>query len=284
MTWRLAESLDAFLAAADDHLRADPVLHTVPLTVLATLRQAGLAVFGDTPPVFGWHESVSGATDGAFFQTPPFPVMIASLPSRSAESLLSILAARCVAPIRVSVASADELELVTAWAARTGGHGTPHMRMRQFKLGVLTPPDPMPAGAARVADDGDRDLLVDWCTAFARETGAGDPGRAERAVDDRLGHRGFTLWELRGEPVALAGLTREVAGVVRVLDVYTPPQHRQRGYGGAVTAAVSQAALMAGTSAVVLFTDLANPTSNALYQRLGYRPIGDRAVLDLMTD
>ena len=67
--------------------------------------------------------------------------------------------------------------------------------------------------------------------------------------------------------------------MVRVGPVYTPPGLRGRGYGGAATAAVSQAALGAGAREVVLYTDLANPTSNALYQRLGYRPVEDRVVL-----
>jgi GNAT superfamily N-acetyltransferase len=283
MTWRLTDSLDAFLAAADDHLRADPVQHTVPLTVLAALRQAGSSAFGDSPPVFGWHEASSGATDGAFVQTPPFPVLISSLPPGSAEALLDVLRARQPAPISVNIACADEPGLLAAWAAGTGGTGVSRMRTRLHRLGVLTPPDPMPPGAARVADEGDRDLLVDWCTAFSRETGAGASGRAERMVDDRLSHHGFTLWETGGEPASLAGLTREVAGVARVTDAYTPPVHRRRGFGGAVTTAVSQSALAAGASAVVLFTDLANPTSNALYERLGYRPVGDRVALDLTT-
>jgi RimJ/RimL family protein N-acetyltransferase len=283
MTWRLTDNLDAFLAAAGDHLRADPVLHNLPLTVLATLQHAGPTAFGDSPPAFGWHESVSGATDGVFFQTPPFPIMIASMPPESAESLLGVLAAIRPAPITVNVASADEDSVLAAWVARTGGPATARMRSRLFKLGVLRPPEPMPPGTARVADRSDRDLLVDWNTAFSHETGAGYPEHAARRVDEALSHHGFMLWETGGEPVALAGLTREVAGVVRVMAVYTPPGHRRRGYGGAVTTAVSQAALAAGAAAVVLFTDLANPTSNALYQRLGYRPVGDRVVLDLTT-
>jgi hypothetical protein len=82
----------------------------------------------------------------------------------------------------------------------------------------------------------------------------------------------------------MAGSTREVAGVVRIGPVYTAPPHRQRGYGGAVTTAASQAALAGGASAVVLFTDLANPTSNALYRRLGYRPVCDRVLLRLAAD
>jgi len=76
--------------------------------------------------------------------------------------------------------------------------------------------------------------------------------------------------------VALAGLTPPAAGVVRVGPVYTPVGSRRLGYGGGVTHAVSRAALDAGQR-VVLFTDLANPTSNALYPRLGYRPVTDRA-------
>ena len=77
----------------------------------------------------------------------------------------------------------------------------------------------------------------------------------------------------------MAGLTRAVAGMARIGPVYTPPALRGRGYAGAATAAVSQAALDAGTREVVLYTDLANPVSNALYERLGYRPVEDRVVL-----
>ena len=66
--------------------------------------------------------------------------------------------------------------------------------------------------------------------------------------------------------------------MVRVGPVYTPPELRGRGYAGAATAAASQAALDAGVRQVVLYTDLANPTSNALYQRLGYRPVEDRVI------
>jgi predicted GNAT family acetyltransferase len=103
-------------------------------------------------------------------------------------------------------------------------------------------------------------------------------------VADRLSHSGLLLWEVAGEPVAMAGLTHTVAGVARIAGVYTPRAHRQQGYGGAVTTAASQTAMGRGASEVVLFTDLANATSNALYQRLGYRPVEDRVMLDLTAD
>jgi GNAT superfamily N-acetyltransferase len=94
-----------------------------------------------------------------------------------------------------------------------------------------------------------------------------------------LGYGGITVWEAGGVPVSVAGRTRVVAGMVRVGPVYTPPEVRGHGYASAATAAVSQAALEDGLREVVLYTDLANPTSNALYQRLGYRPVEDRVVL-----
>lgn len=79
--------------------------------------------------------------------------------------------------------------------------------------------------------------------------------------------------------MACAGISRTVAGMARVALVYTPPEQRGRGYAGAATAAVSRAARAAGVREVLLFADLDNPTSNALYQRLGYRPLEDHLVV-----
>jgi predicted GNAT family acetyltransferase len=151
--------------------------------------------------------------------------------------------------------------------------------MRLFRLGELIPPGRWPDGTARLAARTDRDLLARWFGAFAREVGD-PPGQDYRgAVAERLGYDGITVWEAGGVPVSVAGRTRAVAGMVRVGPVYTPPELRGHGFASAATAAVSQAALEAGLREVVLYTDLANPTSNAVYQRLGYRPVEDRVVL-----
>ncbi|SBV04863.1 Predicted acetyltransferase [Streptomyces sp. Ncost-T6T-1] len=79
--------------------------------------------------------------------------------------------------------------------------------------------------------------------------------------------------------MALAGRSRMLAGTVRVTLVYTPPEFRGRGYGAAVTAEASRAALAEGAAEVLLFTDLANPTSNGVYLRIGYEPVADRVRL-----
>jgi RimJ/RimL family protein N-acetyltransferase len=281
MAWQLTDSLDEFERAAAAHLHADPVRHTVPLSVLASLRHAGLSRYGAHPPVFGWHRHADGTVDGAVLQTPPFPLLVASLPAGSAGELIGVLTAERGLPSAVNIARHDQAGFVTGWAEVTGGTGTARTRSRLYRLGDLTPPDPEPPGAARLAIRADLDVLVDWHEAFRVEAEAGGPEDARAAVADKLSYGGIMLWETGGEPVAMAGLTRIEGGVARVAPVYTPPAHRRRGYGGAVTTAISAAALASGATGVVLFTDLANPTSNALYQRLGYRPVEDRVLLAL---
>jgi predicted GNAT family acetyltransferase len=81
----------------------------------------------------------------------------------------------------------------------------------------------------------------------------------------------------------MARASTPLAGMSRVTSVYTPMALRGHGYGSAVTAAASRWALEAGASDVVLFTDLANPISNAIYPRLEYRPVHDAVVLALDT-
>ena len=284
MTWRLTGSLDEFLAAAGDHLRSDPVRNTVPLTVLGALRQRGLSAFGEKPPSFGWHEMSQGTAsgvDGALFQTPPFAMWLATLPMGSIGALVESLRAVAGLPAAVNVPAEAAADFATAWTAATAGTATAGLRSRLHRLAGLVLPEPAPAGVVRTAGSDDRGLLVRWHDDFAREAESAAAENSESIVDDRLSHGGLRLWEVEGEPVAMAGSTRAVNGVVRVAGVYTPPAHRRKGYGGAVTASASQAALDAGAAAVVLYTDLANPTSNALYARLGYEPVADRVVLDL---
>ncbi len=130
-----------------------------------------------------------------------------------------------------------------------------------------------------MATASDAGLLVAWLAGFLHDTGL-PASDLESTVEAKLAYGGLTLWEDDdGVPVSLAGCSRRAAGAVRVAPVYTPAGGRRHGWASAVTAAVSLAALDEGASEVVLFTDLANPTANSIYQRLGYRPVTDRAVL-----
>jgi predicted GNAT family acetyltransferase len=279
MAWTLTGSLDDYLAIAGDFLRADPVRNTIPLTAAETVRIRGPRAFGETPPLFGWWRSGDGEITAALLHTPPFPVLLTALPDGSARPLAEALIARRRDVRGVNAEEGNAAAFAAAWAGLTGAGAQEFLRSRLYRLGQLRPPRPPPAGGARRATGADRDLLTLWLAAFSAEN-ADDAGRGhDELIEDRLSHGGLTIWEAGGVPVSLAGVNRPVAGTVRVGPVYTPPEHRRRGYGGAATAAVSRAALDSGAQNVVLFTDRANPTSNALYQRLGFDPVEELVVL-----
>jgi predicted GNAT family acetyltransferase len=137
---------------------------------------------------------------------------------------------------------------------------------------------PVPSGIARVAMPGDRDLLRGWLRAFADEAlppeHPRDDARMDLDIDLRLVEQGgaYWLWE-DGVPVSMSG-HGVVPGVgSRIGPVYTPPPHRGQGYATRLVAEHSAARLAAGDAACFLFTDLANPTSNAIYARIGYTKV-----------
>jgi len=277
MAWTLTGSLDDYVATAGEFLRSRPVHNTIQLTAVQSLHARGASVFGDVAPLFGWWRSAAAEVTAAVLHTPPYPVLLTGLPEHSADALAEALAASGRPLPGVNAQQGDAVAFAAAWSRLTGAGFHEFRRSRLFRLEQLRAPVPLPRGAARVASAADRDLLQTWFDAFTKELAdLGGSGRG--TVDDRLSYGGLTLWEADGAAVSLAGISRPAAGVVRVAPVYTPPDHRGHGYGGAVTAAVSQAALDTGASHVVLFTDLANPVSNSIYRRLGYRPVEDRVV------
>jgi predicted GNAT family acetyltransferase len=277
MPWFLSDSLPEYSATVGGLLSRRPAQHTILLGALETLQATGTQAFGAIAPLFGWWQEPDGQVSAAFLHTPPFPVALTSVPGPAAVALAQALAARARTVGGVNADPGGAEAFARTWHELTGDVVELHMRSRLFQLGGLRWPDPRPPGQARVAGPADRSLLIAWSEAFHREAQSG-PENLVSMVDDRLSYRGLSLWEDAGQPVSMAGLTRMAVGQVRVGPVYTPPGLRGRGYAGGVTCVVSQAALDAGADRVLLFTDLANPTSNALYQRLGYEPVEDRAV------
>jgi ribosomal protein S18 acetylase RimI-like enzyme len=274
MSWHVTESRAEFEAAAGPYLRSDPVLNTVLLTVLETLRQQGDGAISRDAPLFGWHGPDGGAIiDGAFLRTGSYPPFVTS--GQDLDALVRQLGA----PLMINLPEPAATQFGRAWTERGGHPATVARQMRLHRLEKLVPPAPSPPGAARIAGPDDYDLLAAWTDDFGAETATG-PG-SESRVRDGVARMSFVLWEHAGQPVAMASLSPMVDRVVRIRAVYTPPEHRRLGYGAAVTTAATQVALDSGAADVVLFTDLANPTSNALYRRLGYRAIADRTELSL---
>jgi GNAT superfamily N-acetyltransferase len=272
MAWATTGDVRVFLAAAGEFMRARPAEHTTLLTVAEMVSLRGPNTYGDEAPEFGWWRDGEGIA-GTFLHTPPYPVLLGPAPEEAGAALLGALAGRAPDGLNGPVA------LVQAVAAAYPGPVTERRRECLYRLGELIDPPP-PPGRAVVAGAAHREQLIEWYDAFAREIGEVGRGWADM-VDDRLSHDGLHVWESeRGEPVALAGVSRQIAGMVRIAPVYTPPEQRGRGIAAALTAAVCRFARQAGAGEILLFADLANPTSNRVYRRIGFAPLSERLYVE----
>ncbi|MFF4497718.1 GNAT family N-acetyltransferase [Streptomyces sp. NPDC001546] len=276
MTWTFSTDLAACLATARPHLAAHPVRNTILLSALDALERRGPHAYGDTEPVFGWWSGADGTVDGAVLHTPPFPLLTGVLPTEAVHALGRALTADpLLTPVTgLNLRRTDARALTRAWGAPT----RVDEELRLYRLGTLTAPDPAPEGRARRATEADLPLLARWCAEFSRECGT-PTGPSEASLRDRVSYGGFLVWEHDGRPVSLGAFFRPIGSASRIGPVYTPPAERRHGYAAGVTHAVSEAAYAAGATEVLLFADLANPTSNGVYQRLGFTPVEDRVKL-----
>ncbi|MFE2276519.1 GNAT family N-acetyltransferase [Streptomyces sp. NPDC059454] len=278
--WQLTEDVDDFLARAGDFLRSRPALHTMPLTDIEKLRIRRTADHDAEAAVFGRLES-GGEVRAILCRTPRGRLGLTPVSAEQADTLAAQLAGLGHTPADVIADRDTAGAFAGAWQRHTGAAPVPFWRTRLHRLGTLTPPQPHPEGRGRLTGVKDREQVVRWCREFCVDVGEQrsiDLIDAGSWDDSRFGDRHFTFWETPdGTPVSMAAATSVVGGMVRVDPVYTPARLRGRGYAGAVTAEVSRAALAAGATAVVLFTDPANPTSNALYRRIGYVHVADFA-------
>lgn len=273
--WHLTEDVHEFLGRAGDFLRSRPALHTTQLTTVEKLRTRGPDAFGPGAPLFG-HLEVAGEIRAAFYRLATRRVTLTPLLPEHAETLAARLTGRGHTLAGVTADHDSAAAFAEAWQRHAGAAAQAHWWGRLHRLGTLTPPEPSPAGRGRAVGRQDHDQLVRFCGEFVVDVGEAPAMDADAWAVSRFADKHFTFWETPdGTPVSMAGSTTMAGRMIRVDPVYTPARLRGRGYAGAVTVEVTRAALDAGASDVVLFTNPDNPTSNALYRRLGYVPVAD---------
>jgi GNAT superfamily N-acetyltransferase len=249
----------------DRRLEADPVR----ATVLGTIR---LAL--DTAKVECWCAATRDGSAVAVRSDRRYPVVLDGVwpPSDLDELAAAIACLPELAGIHGAVSAAE------AVAARLPGRVVSGKALRLHRLDILTAPADVP-GRSRRAGISDRELVRHWYRAFDQEA---DPrgGDIDDAVDAALNTRGCWLWvDSSGVVASMATRRPIIGGCARVGPVYTPSRCRGKGYGSAVTAAATRDVLDDG-GLPVLFTDLANQTSNDIYRRLGYYPVEDRLEIE----
>jgi GNAT superfamily N-acetyltransferase len=277
MEVRFHRSPHEFRAIAEPVYRRDPVAHTIELTLL----RAG-TLPEDSLLLSLWNNS---DLIGAAIQTPPYPLACNAIPLHSVDAVAAEVARSRPELNGVRGARDATVAFANAWQAATGRTGNLTVEERLYRLGTLQPPSSV-AGVPRAANDDDRGVLVDWAELFYSETFGHprDDQAGEKLVDAAKGNGDqFILWSVDATPASMAMLRAPAAGVSRIGPVFTPADRRGRGYGSAVTAAAAELALRRGVADVVLFADLANPVSNAIYQRIGFEPVADSVRIEFAT-
>ncbi|HEY7123311.1 MAG TPA: GNAT family N-acetyltransferase [Ktedonobacterales bacterium] len=221
-----------------------------------------------------------GQVNGVVLQIPPRNLLLTVMEAGTARQFARALFADRIqlpgimGPLQTAEAFAE------AWCAASGMRTEISMRERVFALNEVIPPRP-PSGHFRWAQAEDRETVIDWGMAEEREAlHVAEPDRAqfEGWADRMIQHserRGLGFWEDGGQGVSFAAYGNPTPHGIRIAPVYTPPEVRGRGYASACVAALSQCLLDSGRQQCYLYTDLANPTSNKIYQAIGYRPVGD---------
>jgi predicted GNAT family acetyltransferase len=271
------DSAQAFIAHAGDFLGAREAEHNLILGISSRLLREPL-IYGE-PAYFAVAEA-SGTVVGASMRTPPHNLILSEIDDEAAiEPLLE--SARSAFDSLPGVIGPKEpvATFARAWQEETGAEARLELAQRAFRADHVDTPADVP-GAMRDYEAGDRDVAVSWMDAFVAEAlpdEAPNPESSEDLVDRRHedSDAGLVLWD-DDRPVSIAGYGGRTPNGIRIGPVYTPPELRGHGYASALTAALTQRLLDGGLQFCFLFTDLANPTSNSIYQRIGYEPVSDQ--------
>jgi len=228
-------------------------------------------------------QDTSGLAVAALMTDGDRPLLIAS--DRAdlavpAEMLWNALAAAGRRPTHVIGAVGQVDAVVEEWARRESRSARVVMNQRVYRLTAVDPQPPT-SGTFRIATPEDLDVVNRWVFAFNEEALAGVLPQDSRGVAARRIAAGEVYLWCDPEPRTMAASARPTKRAIVVNAVYTPPEWRRAGYATACVAELSALLLRRGFEFCVLYTDLSNPTSNAIYTRIGYRPVRDFLMYEL---
>jgi uncharacterized protein len=216
----------------------------------------------------------AGMIVGAALMTPPRRILITSMPDPAVTLLADHLFAEQAPVPGVLGPKAEAKRFADYWTTKTGRSCRPKMSERIYMCENVILPTKLP-GRLRLATRDDEALLSIWCVQFCLDARIEDEtiyfkAQLPRKIADQ------SLFVLESdEAVSMAAIERESAHGIAISWVYTPPNLRKQGHATSCVAALTQRMLDSGKKFCCLYTDLANPTSNSIYQKIGYREICD---------
>jgi len=204
----------------------------------------------------------------------PGRVLISRGKPDALEQLVDDLALKYTTLPGVHGPEPDVSRFAQFWSSRVGIPARLGMRLRLFQARTVKSLGVRPSGTLRVAEEADLPTIAKWARSFRSDPAPYNPADPHKEARQRVARRSVFVWD-NGRPVSMAAWAGRTGRGVRVNFVYTPPECRRRGFASACVADLTQLLLTEGLAFCCLFTDLANPTSNSIYQRMGYRPVCD---------
>jgi len=276
MNVKLFKNANDFLAVGLDYLEAQEVLNGLMLGIAFRLSQSAprrrnrpfLAVVEDDEELVG-----------AAVMTPPRKLVLYShLPACQpvVQALWAALAgSRWTVPGVLGPANVAEA-WAKMWERENGRSTQPGMRQRVFELRQVQPLK-LPSGQLSLAKADDFERVIEWIQAFHVDANIQDDAEsAELLARGKMQNGELFLWQNEtGEPVSMAAKSRPTRHGITISLVYTPAELRGHGYATACVATLSQQLLDEGYQFCTLFTDLSNPVSNHVYEKIGYTAVAD---------
>ena len=256
-------------------LEAREAAHNLPLGLLMRSVQDPPPTEQESRHFLALAETAEGDVPLGMIMTPPYNVIVfgaGELLQPAIEAAVSYVLREGV-PVPGVIGEKDvALRFARSWQAQTERAFTVQMEQMIYRLDRVNEVPSCPGTFLRAGEE-HLDLVTEWMVGFSEIT----PHPVERPearerMERRIGEGQLYLW-CDGEPVSMAWQARPTKSGVVVSGVYTPPEHRRRGYATCCVAALSQQLLDEGYSYCALYTDLSNPTSNSIYQKIGYRPV-----------
>jgi predicted GNAT family acetyltransferase len=262
-----------FLEVSQTLLEEKEAENNLILGLAATLNR-DLKYYGNFHPLFfSVHENAKCVC--AALQTPPHNLIIYAANRHlndSIQKLCTFLVEHNIEIPGIIGPKDTVLKFVEIWNSMNNVSSRNQMHQLIYKLDKLNE-IPLSNGQLRQATDSDLDLMIDWVGRFQSEVfQLMSTKEATKLAVKKIQEGAFYLWET-DRPVSMAGWTRPTQNGVTIAFVYTPVKFRKMGYATSCVAKLS-ALLLSQYKFCSLFTDLSNPTSNSIYQKIGYQAIG----------
>ncbi|HET6569557.1 MAG TPA: GNAT family N-acetyltransferase [Rhodothermales bacterium] len=260
----------AFLQRAEAWLLQAEAEHNL---ILGLARSLIRSTDGYEQPIYLASLEEGGEVVGCAFRTPPYKMGLTRMPAEALPVLVRDVAGVYESLPAVLGPEREGRAFAERWSAETGVSFRRGMDQRIYQLTSVTMPEPMPGGRLRPAEPEDEATMSEWMRSFSEDARirVADP---DHKAQDMTAEQRLFLWD-DGRPVSMAGWSGRTVHGARIVYVYTPDAFRRHGYATAAVAVLSRQLLDSGLKMCYLYTDLSNPTSNAIYAKIGYAPVSD---------